>query len=173
MKKLLSNEEFTVLLEEAIRQAASSTSDERRSYIASLIVNGLTSEQTEYAESRQLLRILGEINDIEVIWLRFYRVPTIGGDETFREMHKDVLEPVFATMGSTPDERDKYALQESYKDHLAQLGLLQPRYRTDMQTGIPEFSRSTGAMKITGYELTLLGELLLKEIDLDEDEPVK
>ena len=171
METQLSNEEFAVLLEEGLRQAAGSTSDERRSYIASLIVNGLTSEQTEYAESRHLLRILGEVNDIEVIWLRSHRVMTFGGDETFREMHKEVLEPVFATLGSTPDELDKHALQESYKEHLAQLGLLEPTYRTDIKTRIPEFNSITGAMEVSGYRLTLLGELLLREIGLGKDEP--
>ena len=170
MEIQLSNEEFAVLLEEGLRQAASSTSDERRSYIASLIVNGLTSEETEYAESRHLLRILGEVNDIEIIWLRFYKVPTFGGDSTFREMHKEILEPVVATMGSTPDELDKSALQKSYVEHLAQLGLLEPRYRTDIKTRAPEFSPFTGAMEVNGYDLTGFGRLLLKEIGLGEDE---
>ena len=170
METQLSNEEFAVLLEEGLRQAAGSTSDERRSYIASLIVNGLTSEQIEYAESRYLLRILGEVNDIEVIWLRFYRVPTIGGDSTFREKHKEVLQLGIPNLRSTPDERNKYALRESYKEHLAQLGLLQPRYRTDMQTRTPEFNSITGAMEVSGYRLTSLGRLLLREVGLGEDE---
>ena len=167
----MSNEEFAVLLEEGLRQAAGSTSDERRSYIASLIINGLTSEQIEYTESKHLLRILGEVNDVEVIWLRAYKVRTFGGDSTFREMHKEILAPLVATMGSTPGELDKSALQNSYKEHLAQLGLLRPMYRTDMQTRTPEFNRSTGAMEIQGYQLTGLGRLLLKEIGLGEDEP--
>ena len=36
----LKNDEFTDLLEEGIRQAARSLSDERRSYIATLVANG-------------------------------------------------------------------------------------------------------------------------------------
>jgi len=93
VRSKMTNEHFTDLLEEAMRQAARSLSDERREYIANLIANSLSSEDIEYIESKHLLRILGEINDIEVIWLRFYLVPTIGGDEEFRIKHEGILKP--------------------------------------------------------------------------------
>ena len=163
------NEEFTDLLEEGFRQASRSLSEERRAYIASLIMSGLASADIEHAESKHLLRILGEINDIEVVWLRFHRHQTFGGDEEFRERHKEILESVIPHMGVTQEIRDKYALQNSYKEHLAQLGLLERRYRTDMKTRSPEFDRFTGAMEISGYQLTGLGRLLLREIGLGEE----
>ena len=89
----LGNDEFTDLLEEGIRQASRSLSDERRQYLVSLIVNGLSRENIEYAESRHLLRALDEMSDVEVVWLRYYREPTLGGDEAFREQHENVLAP--------------------------------------------------------------------------------
>ena len=169
LEEQLSSQEFSVLIEEGIRQAASSVSDERRSYIASLIINGLNSEQIEYTESKHLLRILGEINDIEVIWLRFHKVPTIGGDEEFRGRHNDVLELVIPFTNASQETLDKSALQKNYKEHLAQLGLLDRSYRTDMQTRMPEFDSFSGAMEVSGYELTGLGKLLLREIGLGGD----
>ena len=169
----LSSDEFTDLLEEGFRQATHSLSDERRSYITSLIINGMNSEQIDIAESKYLMRILGEINDIEVVWLwahaRAHTIATIMGDDTFREKHKEILS-VFAHFGSTQREIDKEALQKSYKEHLAQLGLLTPRYRTNMQTQTPEFDSFTGAMKVQGYDLSSLGTMLLREIGLGEDE---
>ena len=93
-KNRIDDEEFSELIAEGFSQSAHSLSDERRSYIASLIIHSLTSDQISHIESRHLLRILGEINDVEVIWLRFYRQGTITGDEKFRETHKKVLEPV-------------------------------------------------------------------------------
>ena len=78
------DEEFADRFEEACRQAAHSLSDERRSYIATLIANGLSSEEIAFAESKHLLRILDEISDVEVVWLRSFRYPTIGGDKEFR-----------------------------------------------------------------------------------------
>jgi len=52
------DEEFTELLEEALHQAARSTSEERRKYLASLVANSLTSDAIEHNESKHLLRIL-------------------------------------------------------------------------------------------------------------------
>ena len=168
----LRNDEFSDLLEEGFRQASRSLSDDRRGYISSLIINGMNSEQIDIAESKHLLRILGEINDVEVVWLRFHKVATIMGDETFREKHKEILSHVFAHLGSTQREIDKAALQKSYIEHLAQLGLLRPWYRTDIQTRTPEFDRSTGAMEVQRYDLSSLGAMLLREIGLGEDESI-
>ena len=58
------------------------------------------------------------MSDVEVVWLRFYREPTMVGDEEFRERHEAVLAPTAATFGSSQDELDKATLQESYKEHL-------------------------------------------------------
>ena len=168
LEREVENEEFIDLIEEGFRQASASLGEDRRDYIASLIAHGLASHEIEYSESKHLLRILGEINDIEVVWLRFHRRPTYGGDEEFRERHKGILEPVIPYMGATQETHDKYALQVSYREHLTQLGLLERRYRTDMQTRIPEFDRSTGAMEVSGYQLTRLGRLLLRQIGLGD-----
>ncbi len=166
VKSQLQEETFSDLVEEGLRQASRSLSDERREYIASLISSSLSSEDIEYQESKHLLRVLSEINDIEVIWLRFYLVPTMGGDKKFRDKHKDILEPVPATLGASQAVLDKSALQDSYKEHLTQLGLLEREYHTDMRTKQPEFDRMTGGLKIRGYRLTPLGRLLLREIGI-------
>ena len=165
------DEEVTDLIEEGFRQATHSLSDERRGYIASIIANSLSLDRISYAESRHILRLLDEINDLEVIWLRFYSEPLLVGDEEFRATHKDVLTPVRATLSSSADVVDKEALQDSYKEHLAQLNLLERRYRTDIQTRQPEFDQFSGAMEVSSYDLSRLGSLLLREIGLvREDE---
>lgn len=169
LKMQLESEELADLLEEGFRQAARSLSDERRGYITSMIVNGMTSDNIELSEARHLLRILGEINDVEIVWLRSFREPTRVGDEQFRDAQKEVLEPVTAVMSSTQETRDKHALQQSYKEHLAQLGLLDREYKTDHRTGVPEFDSFSGAMEVWGYRLSRLGSLLLREIGLGRD----
>jgi hypothetical protein len=163
----LTDENFTDLMEEGVRQAARSVSDERREYIASIVANSLSTDDIAFQESKHLLRILGELNDIEVLWLRFYREPTFAGDTAFRERHGDVFQPVAATFGSSQPTVDKGTLQESYRDHLVQLGLLERRYRIDRRTKLPEFD-SNGAMRVQGYALTPLGLLLLRHIGLGE-----
>jgi hypothetical protein len=159
VRSQVTNENFTDLVEEGLRQAARSVSEERREYIASLIANSLKSEDIEYVESKHLLRILGELNDIEVVWLRFYLDPVMNSDPEYRERHKEVLAPVVAYMGGPPQLIDKSALQKSYKDHMAELGLLDRRYELE--------SSSFGTkLKPKGYDLSSLGRLLLREIDL-------
>lgn len=166
---ILKNEEFADLLEEGGRQAVRSLSDERRRYIAQLVTNGLNGEGIETSESKHLLRILGELSDVEVIWLCYHKHLTFGGHQEYWELHKTVLEPAHAFLGSNPEERGKAALQRSYKEHLTQLDLLTKEFRVDYETKMPEFDRSTGAMKVSHYNITNLGELLLREIGLSED----
>ena len=166
----IEKEECSDLFEEGFIQASRALSDERRSYIASIIANGLKNEHIEYAESKHLMYLLQELNDIEVIWLRFYYGPTIGGDEEFREKHKNVLEPVPSYLGADQHLLDKNALQESYKAHLERLGLIQPHYNIDRESGIPEFDNFTGKPKVSYYDVSPLGRLLLKNIGLINDE---
>lgn len=163
----VNNEEFTDLVEEGVRQAARSTTDERRAHIANLIANSLSDEDVSFIQAKHLLRILGEINDAEVIWLRSYLDPTVGGDREFRQTHRGVLNPVSASFGSKSAEIDQATIQQSYKEHLAQLALLEPRYRIDNKTKLPEFD-SRGRPKSSGYEITALGRLLLRELGFEE-----
>ena len=160
--------EFRDLLEQAMLDSARSLSDERREYIASLVATSLSSQEIEYQESKHLLRLLGELTDVEVLWLRFYAVPTLNGDREFRQRHKDVFEVAPAYIGAPRSVLDKAALRDSYKEHLAQLGLLKPTYETDMKTGQPKFDRFSGGMKIRSYEITSMGRLLLRQIGVSD-----
>lgn len=165
----LNDEEFTDLVEESLRQASRATSAERRQYLASLVANSLTSDAIEHAESKHLMRILGELNDVEVLWLRFFHAPTMGGDEEFRQLHSDVFQPVVATMGSSWDELDDDALQKSYKDHLVRLGLVTEHLRKD-RDGTPEYDKFTGQPRVSYREASTLGRLLLRSIGMIADE---
>ncbi len=73
-------------------------------------------------------------------------------------------------MADPPNVVDKESLQNSYKDHLAQLGLLSPKYKTDMKTHLPVFNTNTGALELRGYDITQLGRLLLRQIGLSNSE---
>ena len=166
----LADENFTDLMEEGLRQAARSTTDERRAHIASVVANSLTSEHISFVESKHLLRLLGEINDIEVVWLRFYLHREMNGDQEFRSKHEDILSPVAAHLQSSQAEIDKEILQKSYKIHLCQLGLLRERYQMDPKTQLPTFDKMRGELKVSGYELSRTGHLLLKLMGLADQE---
>lgn len=173
IRSKLTDENFTDLMEEGMRQAARSLTDERREYIASIIATGLSSEDIEFIESKHLLRLLGELNDIEVLILRFYLNPFLSGDDEFREKHKSVVRPKSAYIGCPQEVADKATLHGSYRSHLASLGLLESCYREDRKTGLPAFSSVRHTFERSGYELTSLGRLLLHQIGLGEDDPLR
>jgi hypothetical protein len=158
----ISDENFTDLVEESLRQAAKSLTDTRRDYISSLVANSISSDDIEHYESKHLLRILGELNDVEIIWLRFYLDPTKGSDTEFREKHRHIINPVSAHMGSKQPEIDKSTLQDSYKEHLTSLGLLEKDI--DMDT-----SGRGVKLKTKGYSITSLGRLLLRELGFSNE----
>lgn len=142
--------------------------DERRKYVANVVANGIDDEAIEYSESKYVLKLLQELNEQEVIWLRFYMVPTIGGDEEFREKHKNILDPVRVNLRSDERTIERQSLQESYKEHLERIGLIQSHYRIDHETGIPEFDRFSGKPDVSYRDLTPLGKMLLRQIGFEE-----
>jgi len=174
VRSQLNNEHFTDLLEEGLRQAARSLSDERREYIANLIANSLSSEDIEFIEAKHLLRVLGEINDIEVIWLKYHfnaQYHGIGDQDPLWEKHEAVLQPVGAAMGDPQNIHDKETFQESYQNHLVQLNLLYHQFRIDRATGLPEVDRFNRNFEVAGYKIAPLGSLLVRQIRIGEDDP--
>ena len=169
VRSQLENEGFNDLLEEGLRQASRSLSDERREYIANLIANSLSPKAVEYIESKQLLRVLGELNDIEIIWLKSHDF-MIANQKEFFEKHRAILETVMASVVDPPEVIDKEAIQNSYQDHLAQFELLEIRYRVDRKTRLPVYN-AVGKLQIDKYEITLLGRALLRYIGLSEEGP--
>ena len=103
LRAKLTDENFTDLFEEGAREAVRAVSTERREYVAQLVSSGLTEAKVSYVESKHLLRILSQLNDIEIIWLRFYDYPLMNGDDEFREKHAAILKPISATIGSGSD----------------------------------------------------------------------
>lgn len=165
----LLDENFTDLLETTARQAAQALTKERLQYLASLVANGMDRERLSFIESKQILRLLGEINDVEVVWLRFYLHPYMSGDVEFREKHKMVLAPITAELGADQATRDKRALQTNYQQHLVSLGLLERPLQVDQKTGAPVYDRSTNDWKHKGHQLTSLGGLVLRQIGFPEE----
>jgi predicted N-acetyltransferase YhbS len=166
----LRDENFSDFFEDAIRQAARALTDERRAYIATMIGTAIRDQNADFTESKHLLRILGELNDIEVLWLRYHlRLPN-GGADPFRAKHASNFE-VSSPMGrGSEDARGKDSWKVSYLQHLAQLGLLNPIFRIDSVTNAPVFDEG-GAARIDGYRLTRIGEALLRQIGLSLEKP--
>lgn len=176
----LKSQEFTDLLEDALGQASRALSKERLEYIASLLKNSLTKQELKHIEEKRLLSLLNELNDAEIIWLKSYSLNSAIGlpeYEDFYETHEDILKPVSITFG-IPDSiaqglYDKEAIQKSYQNNLLNLRLLSESFKSLKKGEIPEFDNKTGKIKVSHYNCSNLGELLLRYIDLGKAEETK
>jgi hypothetical protein len=65
------------------------------------------------------------------------------------EKHPEILQPSSRSTGATQEEIDRGALQDSYKNTLVRLGLLEQRDQT--------------------YKMTALGHLLMRYIEKEND----
>lgn len=163
---------FVDLFEDGLHQATRALTQNRLEHIADLIKNSLNSEQTQYIGDKHLLNLLGEINDVELLLMKYHSILDPEEAEQFWLDHQAALETPHATFGSSQEDIDKHTLYGSYKQHLARLGLLTPRFKRPKKGELPEFDNRTGTMKANGYEVASLGRLLLRRIDMirDEDE---
>jgi hypothetical protein len=167
---LLDNEVFTDLVEESFFQASRVLTKDRRNYIINIVTNGITNSNIQLEDSKFLLKILQELNNIEIIWLRFFLIPTVTGDIEFREKHKNILEPIHSFIGADKEVLNKSAIQKSYRLHLERLGLIINHLKIDKKTGQPELDRSSGQPKIRYTRITPLGEMLLENIGLKKND---
>ena len=160
------NEEFIDLIEEGFVQASRAITKERRQYIASIIENGIKDEAIDFLQSKYLLKLLSELNDIEIIWLRFYYDPAHNSDNEFRNKHKNVLKPIRSYIGTDKESHNGSAIQNSYKEHLERLQLIEGKIKFDRKTGFPEFDKSSGKPKTSYRNITYLGKMLLEQIGI-------
>jgi hypothetical protein len=61
-------------------------------------------------------------------------------------------------------------MQNSYDEHLTSLGLLRPLHNVDSRTQQLVVDRSRGTLEVRGYEITELGRLLLRQLEIEVDE---
>ena len=118
----IKTEEFTDLLEDALRQASRALTDDRKEYIASLLKNSIVEEKLTHIQKKRLLDILNELNDAEIIRLKSceYR------DEArmaFFEKHTEVLEP-WKRQDSSQESKDRVTFWESLTSKLISTGVL-------------------------------------------------
>ena len=158
----MANESFADLIDKILRQAAKSITDERRGYISSLISNIIFLDDIEHYESKHLLRILYELNNIGITWMRFYLNFVMGTDAELRETQNNILNLVVVSLVLAQEKIDKSILQNSYKEHLVSLGLLEKDIEIDKSSQVVK-------LKTKGYKITSLGSLLHREIGFSNE----
>jgi hypothetical protein len=122
------------LIEDGLWMAARALTPERRKAIAHLLVTSLTAEELRYAETKKLLQLLNELQDSELILLRYFYLLTIGDERAndFYNLHEAVLEPDTSAMGSPDDEIDRGAIYEAHRATIRRLDLTVARSETEL-----------------------------------------
>ena len=173
LRTKFTNEGFFELYEEACEQAAKTNSEDRRKYLAGIIAKGLTSEEIEIQESQHLLRLLGELNDIEILVLRSYWNDLVSDDREFRQKYQNIVYPPATDRGSSQEDFDKAAIHKSYRSHLTSLGLLAPKYKERNEKMVvmdrkqlKEKTQKVETNEIAGYKITSLGNLFLYHVEI-------
>ncbi len=175
--------DFCELLEESFHQAARSTTEERREYIANLIAKGIRTDQKDYLQSRFLLRILGQLNDAEILILYHYGLGYSREAHEFAAKHRELVPywPEWPTSNS--EQPETRSIRQGYHNHLADLGLLNREYETrndaireldrsfnpDLRSALESIAKPA-EVKFKGLAISGLGEVLLKFV-LDSEDP--
>ncbi|MBO1318321.1 hypothetical protein [Acanthopleuribacter pedis] len=161
----VSNHECIDLFEEAFIHASRAMSQVKRGYIADILANGISAERIEYSNSKVLLKLIAELNEQEIIFLKFYANSGANKDENFYERHKKVIQRIHVHITSPQQDVDRAAIQSSYREHLERLGLVKRRFKIDKKTGLPKFN-TQGEPEYSNPRITNLGSLLLKNINI-------
>jgi hypothetical protein len=161
-------EEFIDLLEDGLQQAARTLTDERREYIATLLKNSLAADELDHVHDKKLLWLLGELNDAEIIILRSFGLPH-GDRRKFVDAHESVVQAPPAYIGASREVLDRAAMHEAFRRRLSELGLIRPRFKKPKRGQLPEFDEKSGMMKASGYDISPLGRMLLRRLELPTD----
>jgi hypothetical protein len=151
LRERLRKPENVALFEEGVYQAARAFSEERRRQIAELVAGGIADDRRNQLESHRVLRLLGELDDAEVIILAGYLQKNRESD--YWERHGNVVQGLAVNKQSSRDGLDVATVREAGRQHLVRLGLL------DQGT-------LGGAASI---QLNGLGRLLLRRIGLADE----
>lgn len=159
-------EEFVDLFEDGAFQAARALNDERKEHIASLLKNSLSSEDLDHVQEKQLLSLLGQLNDAELVILKHFGLDMAPHEaHAFFEENEETIRGPMVVMGSPQEDADRGAIHQTYRNHLRRLGLVRATYKKPKKGEPPEWDLKTGMIKAGSDRITPLGRLLLRYID--------
>jgi hypothetical protein len=145
-------------------QSARAIDDERIAQIASLLKNSLTDAELRHLQDKRLLQLLGELNDAEVVLLKSYTAAA-RRDNKWNQKHEAILRSPRAYIGASQEQLDHATLHRQFEANLTRLGLLQPKVKSWKKGTLPDLDETTGQPKVSHFEITSLGRMLLRRID--------
>ncbi len=170
LNRSLNTPEDIYLFEEGAFQAVRALSDDRIERISEVVSQGIHGSTKDAIDAKRVLELLRNLDDDQIIVLSAYLWKNIN-DSDFHEAHSDLLMQPVMHLGSDAQAVNQHTLYQLVRQQLVRDGLLRPNFKKPKKGHLPEFDEKTGLMKSSGYELTPLGRLILRQIGLaDEDE---
>lgn len=149
LKEKFKTEEFGDLLEDALLQASGALSPERREYIANLLTNSLTDADLDHIGEKKLLSLLNDVNDAEMLLLKFYSLPD-GPERESMIAKYAFIKPNLEKQSEEKREGKESILFSAYWGHLVMTSLIYGNQGSDEKP-------------------TKLGLILLKYVGLIEE----
>lgn len=171
LEQRMKTEEFMDLFEDALWQASRARTEERRKNIAAILKYSLYEGEINHLRAKELLSLLGELNDAQIIILKSKGFDYAGPEaETFYEQHRAVLQAPLLFDGADEEDYDNHALHQAFVNDLQRLGLVKATFKKPKKNELPEFDIKTGMVKVQSTRITHLGRLLLRYIEAEEHE---
>ncbi|QJQ32648.1 hypothetical protein GV829_09450 [Sphingomonas lacunae] len=165
MQKLISEDPERIdLIESGAYSAASSTSNQRIKYIVSLVISGISSEDSNIIRRKRLLKILDEIDDDELSILIAFGQSYTGHA---RDAWDKIDRPMPIHMQSENDEIERNHLFDFGQERLLTLGLISMNFGSLKRGQLPEFDPKKGRFK-GGLRISAMGRIFLKEVGVEQ-----
>lgn len=154
---------FLDFFEDELTQVSRATTEERIEYLSNILISGIDTDEADLLAAKQLLRILSQLNDAEIIWLKYYNTDH-ADREGFIEKHSALLRLIPRYMTMDDEDYRASVIQESYKQRLEELHLVEPKIKFVNKTGLPKINFLRSGFEKSSIQITPLGRQLIEII---------
>lgn len=154
---------FLDFFEDELTQVSRALTEERIEYLSNLLINGINSDEAELIAAKQLLRLLGQLNDAEIIWLNYYYIDH-KEKRNFAEKNPKILQPIPRHLGMDEKTYKASVIQENFKQRLEELHLIESKIKFDNKTGQPQPNFLKNGFETKSTQITPLGRQLIEII---------
>lgn len=163
LKNIFSNYKYGAFTYKCLNYVVNEVYDKKIAYYKELCINGLTNEEKELFRTERILKIFSEMDYYEILYLKFYHYAKWGNRTELNKITEELGEisvmPNYM-LGMTNEECDFETYKQITLNNLEKNGLLEIKISNIRSNGNPQVK----------YEITLLGELILKKIGVINNE---
>lgn len=163
LKSIFSNYKYGAFTYKCLNCVVNEVYDEKIIYYKELCVNGLTNEEKELCRTERILKIFSEMDYYEILYLKFYYYAKWGNRIELNKIKEELGEIVITPnymLNMPVEKRDSETYKQITLNNLEKNGLLEIKIGNIKSNSKPQVK----------YEITLLGELILKKIGVINNE---